>query len=40
MEMDPIYPWMALLLKQEREEPNRQEDSIPETCTGAVLSRR
>ena len=40
METNPIYPWMAFLMRQERKKPYKQEDSIPEACTGAVLSRR
>ena len=40
IETDEVYPWMAFLLVQERDKPKLQEDTLPDICTGAVLSRR
>ena len=45
-ETDEVYPWMAFLLIQAQEKPKRpgettnQEDALPGTCTGSVISRR
>ena len=34
------YPWMAFLLIKEEAKTTKQNDVLPQTCTGAVISSR
>ena len=37
---DERHPWLAFLLTQEQRRGDLQEESIPFTCTGSVISKR
>ena len=40
IQSDERHPWLAFLLNQEQRLGNLQEDAIPFSCTGSVISKR